>query len=140
MKKRKVTKASKRRLLLFGVISIFIFVYFFMSLSYYFVKIKDLHKEKKSLEKELVTLEEKEEKLKTEIDKLKDSDYVARYARENYLYSKDGEYIIKIDPKEKEEEEEEEDNSKYYTYSLIAAGTVTGIIILYMFVRVIKRK
>ena len=29
-------------------------------------------------------------------DKLQDPDYIARYAREKYFYSKDGEYIIKI--------------------------------------------
>jgi cell division protein DivIC len=38
-----------------------------------------------------------EEKLQSEIIKLQDPDYVARYAREKYLYSKDGEIIIKIE-------------------------------------------
>ena len=31
-----------------------------------------------------------------DVDKLQDPDYIARYAREKYLYSKDGEFIIKI--------------------------------------------
>ena len=39
---------------------------------------------------------EDEDNLKTEINKLQDEEYVARYAREKYLYSKDGELIIKI--------------------------------------------
>ena len=30
------------------------------------------------------------------LEKLQDPDYVARYAREKYLYSKDGEIIIRI--------------------------------------------
>ena len=38
-----------------------------------------------------------EEELKTEINKLQDPEYVARYAREKYLYSKDDEIIIKIE-------------------------------------------
>ena len=33
---------------------------------------------------------------KKEIEKLKEPDYIARYAREKYLYSKDGEIIIRI--------------------------------------------
>lgn len=37
-----------------------------------------------------------EEELKSEINKLQDPEYVARYAREKYLYSKDGELIIRI--------------------------------------------
>jgi cell division protein DivIC len=39
---------------------------------------------------------DKEEELKDEINKLKDPEYMARYAREKYLYSKDGELIIRI--------------------------------------------
>jgi len=46
--------------------------------------------------------------LKNEINKLQDKDYVARYARENYLYTKDGEYVIKVDTEEKKEK-----NSKF---------------------------
>lgn len=38
-----------------------------------------------------------EEKLKSEINKLQDPEYIARYAREKYLYSKDDEIIIKIE-------------------------------------------
>ena len=37
-----------------------------------------------------------EEYLNMEVEKLKDPDYVARYAREQFLYSKDGEFNIRI--------------------------------------------
>ena len=40
---------------------------------------------------------EEEENLKEEIDKLQDPEYMARYAREKYLYSKKDEIIIKIE-------------------------------------------
>lgn len=53
-------------------------------------------KEKKEFQEELTTLKEKEEELKGQVSKLQDSDYIARYAREKYLYSKDGEIIIRI--------------------------------------------
>ena len=53
-------------------------------------------KEKKQFEKELAELKDKEDELKATVSKLQDPDYVARYAREKYLYSKDGEIIIRI--------------------------------------------
>ncbi|UKI29312.1 MAG: septum formation initiator family protein [Clostridium sp.] len=43
-----------------------------------------------------VTIRKKEEELNSEVTKLQDDEYVAKYAREKYMYSKDGEYIIKI--------------------------------------------
>ncbi len=40
---------------------------------------------------------EEEEELNDEINKLQDPEYMAKYAREKYLYSKDDEIIIKIE-------------------------------------------
>ena len=54
-------------------------------------------KEKSVLENEYMNKLEEEELLKSEIEKLQDEEYIARYAREKYLYSKDGEIILKID-------------------------------------------
>ena len=53
-------------------------------------------KEKIFYTEELNKLKEEEAYLKVEVEKLKDPDYVARYAREQYLYSKDGELNIRI--------------------------------------------
>ena len=39
--------------------------------------------------------------LEQEVTKLQDEDYVLRYAREKYGYSKDGELIIRINEKDK---------------------------------------
>ena len=50
----------------------------------------------KELEIELADLKDKELKLRLDAERLQDPDYIARYAREKYLYSKDGEFIIKI--------------------------------------------
>ena len=44
----------------------------------------------------LEKLKDKEDELNNTVTKLQDPDYVARYAREKYLYSKDGEIIIRI--------------------------------------------
>ncbi len=44
---------------------------------------------------------EEEESLTSEVTKLHDSDYIARYARERYMYSLPGEIIIKMPDEEK---------------------------------------
>ena len=53
--------------------------------------------EKKNLEVKYKEILEEEEILKSEISKLQDEEYVTRYAREKFLYSKDGEIIIKME-------------------------------------------
>ena len=60
-------------------------------------KIQDMKKEKKNLENQLVVLEEEKETLETDIMKLEDPDYIAKYVREKYFYSKDGELILRLD-------------------------------------------
>lgn len=52
--------------------------------------------EKKELENRIASLKEEEKILESDIQKLEDPSYVARYAREKYLYSKDGEIIIRM--------------------------------------------
>jgi cell division protein FtsL len=54
-------------------------------------------KEKSQLEAEYTKLLEDEENLKSQINKLQDPEYVAEYAREKYMLSKDGEIIIKVE-------------------------------------------
>ncbi len=58
------------------------------------------YKEKDMLNKELIELKEEEQKLSVDVKKLQNREYVARYLREKFLYSKEGEYIIKILDKE----------------------------------------
>ena len=60
------------------------------------IKIYDKEKEKEVFSNMLKELKEKEEELNETVTKLQNPDYVARYAREKYLYSKDGEIIIRI--------------------------------------------
>lgn len=93
IKRRKITKI--RMILTFVFFGFIIF-----TLSYklfdYLREISDIKKEKETLEGKLADLEEQEEILKTDIQKLEDPEYVAKYAREKYLYSKEGELIIRI--------------------------------------------
>ena len=58
-------------------------------------------KEKEELSKNLIELKEKEQKLAVDVEKLQDPEYVGRYLREKFLYSKKGEYIIKLPQEER---------------------------------------
>ena len=130
MAKKRKNKKSKRRLMIFGTLSIIAIAYFIFNLCYYSYKIAVLENSKKELEKELTTLQKNEEKLNDDIQKLKDPEYIAKYARENYMYSKDGEYIIKIEQEEKEETKEEDTLDYKYLIFISSAGLL--LIILYI--------
>lgn len=96
MAKKKVKKKQIRRFFLLGLGSISIIMVTTVTIGKYWVEIYDKYKEKERLEDTLVSLREKEEELRVDANKLQDPDYIARYAREKYLYSKEGEFIIKI--------------------------------------------
>ena len=93
--KRKVKKA-KVRIFVFLPICLVILGAVFVAMGNYWVKILAKYQEKSILEQEIIALKEKEEELKVEVDRLEDPDYVARFAREKYMYSKDGEIILRL--------------------------------------------
>lgn len=97
--KKNSKKKRTRRMILLGLGSLAIIVTLTLTIGKYWIEIIEKYNEKKELEDRLVQLQEEEKALKLDASKLQDPDYVARYAREKYLYSKDGEFIIKI-PKE----------------------------------------
>ena len=94
--KKSSKKKRIRRMLLLGVGSLAIIIIMTFTIGKYWLDIFDKYKEKSELEQKLIKLQEEEAALKLDANKLQDPDYVARYAREKYLYSKDGEFIIKI--------------------------------------------
>ena len=96
MARKKNKSKAKKRVLYLGLTSVLIIVVTTFTIGKYWVEIIDKYREKKALEKELISLKEKEEELKVDANKLQNPDYIARYAREKYLYSKDGEYILQI--------------------------------------------
>ena len=69
---------------------------YFISFLEKFFTYNEKKKEKKEYTTKLEKLKDKEDELNNTVTKLQDPDYVARYAREKYLYSKDGEIIIRI--------------------------------------------
>ena len=58
--------------------------------------IKENVKETEEINAKYQTLLEEEASLNSEVIKLQDPEYVARYAREKYMYTKNGEKILKI--------------------------------------------
>ena len=94
-KKRRVKKKA-RRIATFGLISFIDIIIAVITLGTSFLELIDKYKEKKSLEAKLISLEEKEKELESDVKKLEDPEYLARYAREKYFYSKDGELILRI--------------------------------------------
>ena len=140
MAKKKVSKASKRRLVVFGTISLLIIFYFIFSAGYYTYKIYNLKIEEKRLNEKLNELEKNEKTLSTDIEKLKDPEYLAKYAREAYSYSKEDEIIIQ---KYKEEEQEENEEIKFTMNDKYILGGCVGIIaliIIYIIIKSIKHK
>ena len=94
-RKKKVKKKAKRALTL-GLASFILIVVVSFTVIKVVVEIVNKYQEKNNLENKLVSLQEKEKELENDVNKLKDPEYLARYAREKYFYSKDGELIIRI--------------------------------------------
>ena len=97
MTRKKVPKKAKRRLLIFGPLAVFVIIYCLFTFVTTSINLYNLRKEEKMLNKKLAGLKADADSLKNEINKLQDKEYIARYARENYLYTKNGEYVIKLD-------------------------------------------
>lgn len=94
--KRRVNKGAKRRLLLFFSIFVILVSYVGYTTFNYWKQIYKNKEETKKLTAKYEELLADKEILESDVVKLQDPDYVAKYAREKYLYSKDGELIIKI--------------------------------------------
>ena len=78
---RRKNKKSKRRLAIFGTLSLIVIGYFIFTACYYSYKIAVLEKSKKQLNEQLTELQTQEKNLTTDIQKLKDPEYIAKYAR-----------------------------------------------------------
>lgn len=137
MAKKKVPKKAKRRLVVFGPIAIFIIIYCAFTLVTTTMDLYKLKNEEASLNNKLNTLKTDASDLKTEITKLQDKDYVARYARENYLYTKNGEYVIKTEKKTKKQTKQTEKDETYIIYTCAAA---TALIILFIIIKHIRSR
>ena len=136
-KSKKVSPLAKRRLIVFGPIAVFIIGYSIFTLVTTSFNLYELNKEEKELKDKLTSLKADAKSLKTQITKLQDKEYIARYARENYLYTKNGEYVIKLnDEGTKITKVKKKKNEDYLMYG--AAGL--GLLFLLIVIRLFKRK
>lgn len=92
----KRTKKDKLRFRIYIFTIVGLLSFFGYKMYYYWPKIFDNYQQKKELENKYMNLLEEEETLSSDIIKLQDPEYIARFAREKYLYSKNGEIIIRI--------------------------------------------
>ena len=90
------TKKEKRRMIFISLVIIGLIVSLVKSVSKDWTKIMDNNNKIAELNEKYSNLLLDEEKLSSEVTKLHDSDYVARYAKEKYMYSADGETIIRM--------------------------------------------
>lgn len=134
MNKKKISKGVKHRLSILFPLFIFILICCVWTIGTYSYNIYSLKKEEAILKEKLEDLTSEEEELSDEIIKLKDPDYIAKYARENYFYTKKGEYVIKINEIEKEKEEVIRENTNK-TYYLIGIGLLLLIILMFILVK-----
>ena len=99
VKKKKKKKKYKCKIRIFFALLVFGSVTF--ALSYNLVNnvviINQMKLKKIELATKIDELHEEKKILETDIMKLEDSDYIAKYVREKYFYSKDGEYILRMD-------------------------------------------
>ncbi len=98
--KNKKPKNNGNHIFILIVALIILVVVMGMSVSKVIVQIYDKYNEASELELQLADLKDNEEKLESEINRLQDPEYLARYAREKYFYSKENELIIRIPEKE----------------------------------------
>lgn len=92
----KKTKKERKRMFLISLVIILLLVSLVNSVASEWTKIMDNNNKIEELSKKYNNLLNEEKKLSSEVIKLQDSDYVARYAKEKYMYSADGETIIRI--------------------------------------------
>lgn len=101
MSEKKITKKTKRRLTFLSCTILLVIGVIITSVFNDLCEIINNKNEIALLNSKYEDLLHEEESLQSEITKLQDNDYVARYAREKYLYSLPDEVIIKL-PNNKE--------------------------------------
>lgn len=95
MMPKKITKQARRRMTLFVIIFIFIVTFMCINIFPDWLKIMANNKEIALLESNYEELLNNEEALKAEVQKLKNPEYMERYAKEKYLYTRPNEIIIR---------------------------------------------
>ncbi len=92
----KKTRKEKKRLVIISSMIVILMVLLVHSVARDWTEIMDNNHQIKQLTQEYNDLLKEEEKLASDVTKLQDSDYIARYAKEKFLYSQDGDIILRM--------------------------------------------
>ena len=95
-KRSKLKKKRAKRVFLVTIFCLAINFYLIYSIGSIVDDVYSMKNQKDDLDEKLLELKEEEDVLKSEVNKLKDPVYIAKYAREKFLYSGDDEYIIRM--------------------------------------------
>lgn len=134
MAKKKASKELKRRLTVFVPLCVFFIIYFVYTFAYHTYSIIELTNQKKELKEYYNDLKLDEEDLNDKIQKFSDKEYLARYARENYSYSTNNEYIIKITD---DIEEDIDKTNELINKNYIIIGL--SVVLILIFIYIIKK-
>lgn len=96
-KRRKYTVKTKSRMLVIFLFFIVIISTLGYTLFFNVCQIIDLKLNMIDLEQKKLELEDEEKVIEADIKRLQNPEYIARYAREKYFYSKPGEIILRIE-------------------------------------------
>ena len=97
--KQGTSKKEKRRMFLIAFLIVSLSAFLIKSVFSDWVQIMNNNKQIHTLTAQKKQLLDEEASLKSEVTKLENPEYVARYLREKYFYSKNDEYIIRIPEK-----------------------------------------
>lgn len=96
VKKRREVIFRRRRLALIFAIATVVFLSVGISLFNDYLRLQNLEKYQSEAVVTQEASKEKKAKLEKEVDLLEDEDYVAKIARDRFLYSKDGELVFPL--------------------------------------------
>jgi len=96
-KRRKYTVKTKSRMLVIFLFFIVIISTLGYTLFFNVCQIVDLKLDMIELKEKKLELEDEEKVIEADIKRLQNPEYIARYAREKYFYSKPGEIILRIE-------------------------------------------
>ena len=96
MKKK---KASKHKIRFFFAFFVFTGITIVLGYNLFnnIITISEMSADKKELNTQLSSLKDEKKVLEGDILKLEDPNYIGKYVREKYFYSKDGELILRIE-------------------------------------------
>lgn len=94
---RKKSKKEKKRMFLITVTIFFLIGILISSIYKDWVQILNNKSKEVALNNQYESLLEEESSLNSEITKLQDDAYLARYAKEKFMYSANGDTIIRMD-------------------------------------------